>query len=155
MYTWVKGPRDPRFFIVYIYIIRTIELRFLRYLTCLLETVIISEKEKFMRYVSNEVYFSNMIIILNLFDIKANKTPLSDRREVLNKKNSISAKVFEELHILLGENIDFISMSMTRWNDRYGDMVFTDILVDDILNDFMSHGYEYTTSKYYKIFLLR
>ena len=108
-----------------------------------------------MRYVSNEVYFSNMIIILNLFDIKANKTPLSDRREVLNKKNSISAKVFEELHILLGENIDFISMSMTRWNDRYGDMVFTDILVDDILNDFMSHGYEYTTSKYYKIFLLR
>lgn len=108
-----------------------------------------------MRYISNEEYFSNMLLILNLFDIKANKTPLSDRREVLNKKNSIFAKVFEELHILFDYDTQFISMSMTRWSDRYRDMIFTYILVDDILNDFMSHGYEYTTSKYYKIFLLR
>ena len=108
-----------------------------------------------MRYISNEEYFSNMLLILNLFDIKANKTPLSDRREVLNKKNSIFAKVFEELHILFDYDTQFIIMSMTRWSDRYRDMIFTYILVDDILNDFMSHGYEYTTSKYYKIFLLR
>jgi hypothetical protein len=108
-----------------------------------------------MRYVSNEVYFSNMILILYLFDIKANKAPLSDRREVLNKKNSIFAEVFEELYILFNYDTNFISMSMSRWSDRYRDMIFTDILVDDILNDFMSHGYEYTTSKYYKIFLLR